>query len=311
MNASADSSPLFAEGSAGTLRLVGYLVLAVILMVADHRAQLMQQLRAAAGVAVTPVYWLAALPGRVAGFAHVAVSDRVHLADENARLREQLLLTQARLSRLAAVQEQNARLRDLLDARTRLGLKAQLGEIVDVDLDPFRHRMLLDIGVRDGIAEGQAVIDARGVLGQVVDVEPGRATLLLVTDPGAAIPVRVERTGLRAIAYGSGDVGTLRLPHLPFSADVRVGDTLVTSGLGARFPAGLPVGLIRVVEPDDSATFLSALATPAAGLADSGEVLVLHDQRERLTAADGSQFEFVGPPEAFAGVASETDGDAP
>jgi rod shape-determining protein MreC len=311
MNASADSSPLFAEGNAGTLRLVGYLVLAVILMVADHRAQVMERLRAAAGVAVTPVYWLATLPGRAVGFAHVAVSDRVDLAGENAQLREQLLLAQARLSRLAAVQEQNSRLRELLDARTRLGLKAQLGEIVDVDLDPFRHRMLLDIGARDGIAEGQAVIDARGVLGQVVDVEPGRATLLLVTDPGAAIPVRVERTGLRAIAYGSGDAGTLRLPHLPFSADVRPGDTLVTSGLGGNFPAGLPVGAIRIVEPDESATFLSAVATPAAGLADSGEVLVLHDQRERLTAEDGSMFEFVGPPETFAGAVPEAGGRVP
>ncbi len=311
MNASADASPLFAEGNAGTLRLLGYLVLAVVLMVADHRAQVMQRVRAATAVAVTPIYWLASLPGRVAGLVHVAVTDRVHLADENARLREQLLLTQARLSRLAAVQEQNTRLRELLDARTRLGLKAQLGEIVDVDLDPFRHRMLLDIGARDGIAEGQAVIDALGVLGQIVDVEPGRAMLLLVTDPSAAVPVRIERTGLRAIAYGSGDTGTLRLPHLPFSADVRPGDTLVTSGLGGNFPAGLPVGTIRLVEPDDSATFLSALATPAAGLAGSGEVLVLHDQRERLIAADGVAFEFVGPPEAFAGSAARAERRSP
>lgn len=311
MNASADSTPLFAEGNAGTLRLLGYLVLAASLMVADHRAHVMQRVRAVAAMAVTPVYWVATLPGRVADYARVAISDRLALAGENARLREELLLTRARLARLAAVQEQNARLRELLDARTRLGLKAQLGEIIDVDLDPFRHRMLLDVGRRDGVADGQVVIDARGVLGQIVEVDTGRATLLLITDPGAAVPVRIERTGLRAIAYGTGDTGTLRLPHLPFSADVRAGDTLVTSGLGGRFPAGLPVGTIQRVEPDESATFLRAAATPAAGLAGSGEVLVLHDQREQLTAADGSRFEFVGPPEPFDDAAGPAGGGAP
>jgi rod shape-determining protein MreC len=128
---------------------------------------------------------------------------------------------------------------------------------------------------------------------------PDRAELILLTDPSHALPVRVVRTGLRTIAYGTGDVATLRLPHIPFSADIRAGDELVTSGLGGNFPAGLPVGVVRQVTPDDSATFVLALATPSAGLSRSGEVLVLHDVREPLSDSAGKAFEFTGPPEAL------------
>ncbi len=292
-----ESSPLFAEGGHGTLRLVAYLALAGILMVADHRGRYLDGFRAAAARLTGPIYTVAEAPAKLAAATRLAIADRRDLMQENSELRDQLLLAQARLARLGAVQDQNARLRELLDARTKLGLKAQRAELVDVDLDPFRHRRLLDLGSDDGIARGQAVIDARGVMGQVLDVQPHRATLILITDPGHALPVRVVRSGLRTIAYGTGDVATLRLPHIPFSADVRPGDALVTSGVGGKFPAGLPVGVVREVSPDDSATFILALATPSAGLARSGEVLVLHDERELLHAPGGPEIEFVGPPE--------------
>ena len=300
-----EASPLFAEGGNGTLRLVAYLALAGILMVADHRGRYLDGFRAAAARLTGPVYTVAEAPAKLAAATRLAVADRRDLMHENSELRDQLLLAQARLARLGAVQDQNARLRELLDARTKLGLKAQLAELVDVDLDPFRHRILLDLGLNDGIARGQAVIDARGVMGQVLDVQPDRATLILITDPGHALPVRVVRSGLRTIAYGTGDVATLRLPHIPFSADVRPGDALVTSGVGGNFPAGLPVGTVREVTPDDSATFILAHATPAAGLARSGEVLVLHDERVLLHAPGEPEFEFVGPPEALPVVAPE------
>lgn len=294
-----DTAPLFAEPSHGTLRLVAYLALAGVLMVADHRGRYLEGVRQAAARLTGPLYSLVGAPARMADAARAAVSERSELARENATMREELLLAQARLARLSAVQDQNTRLRELLDARTRLGLKAQLAELMDVDLDPFRHRILLDAGAEDGIRIGQAVIDARGVMGQVVDAQPRRSVLILITDPGHAIPVRVVRTGLRTIAYGTGELGTLRLPHIPFSADIRPGDALVSSGLGGNFPAGLPVGLVRQVEPDDSATFVRALATPYAGMARSGEVLVLHDERELLRAPGFPDTEQVGPPEAL------------
>jgi rod shape-determining protein MreC len=125
------------------------------------------------------------------------------------------------------------------------------------------------------------VIDGRGVMGQVVAAEAQHATMLLVTDPGHAVPVKVLRSGLRAVAYGTGTTDALRLPHIPFSADVRVGDALVTSGLGGRFPPGLPVGTVRELKPDETGTFVEAIALPAAGLARSGEVLVLREEEAR------------------------------
>jgi rod shape-determining protein MreC len=292
-----DASPLFAEADSSTLGLVGFVIIAVVLMVSDHRGHFLQAIRREASTLIGPVYWLASAPARTAAAVREMLVDREQLTDENAQLRKDLLLSQARLARLAAVADQNTRLRELLDARDRLGLKAQLGELLAVDLEPFRHRVLLDLGANDGVAPGQAVMDAHGVLGQVVEVQPDRAVLILITDPGHAIPIREARTGLRTIAYGSGDLDSLSLPHIPFSAGIRAGDILVTSGVGGVFPAGLPVGIVRQVEPDDSATFVRAVATPAAAMARSGEVLVLHDERLRLVPASGPAVEFTGPPE--------------
>ncbi|HVF33994.1 MAG TPA: rod shape-determining protein MreC [Candidatus Saccharimonadia bacterium] len=305
-----DRAPLFAEGAAGTLRLAIYLMLAALAMVADYRGHYVEQVRGFAGSLAGPVYWLAAAPVRLVRAGYGAANDRGALRKENQGLRERLMLSEARLSRLAAVQDENARLRTLLDARTRLGLKAQLGELIDVDLDPFRHRLLIDLGANDGLEPGQAVMDAHGVLGQVLDVGRDRSVLVLITDASHALPVRVVRTGLRTIAYGSGDTATLRLPHIPFRADVRPGDELVTSGIGGHFPAGLPVGVVREVTPDDVATFALALATPSAGLARSGEVLVLHDERERLPKRGAAQPELEGPPESMPVAAPEARADA-
>ncbi len=300
-----DSSPLFAEADSSTLGLVGFVLLAVVLMVADHRGHFLDAIRREAAVLAGPVYWIASAPARTGRAVHGMLVDRGRLTDENSQLRQDLLLAQARLARLTAVADQNTRLRELLDARTRLGLQAQLGELIDVDLEPFRHRALIGLGEGEGLAAGQAVMDSRGVLGQVVEVRRDHSVMILITDPGHAIPVRVARTGLRSIAYGSGSLDSLSLPHIPFSAGVRVGDTLVTSGIGGLFPAGLPVGTIRQVEPDDSATFVLAIATPAAAMARSGEVLVLHDERLRLVDGEGAALDFVGPPEDLASTPSE------
>lgn len=300
-----DDNPLFGVAAAGAFRLTVYLVAAGVLMVADARSHYGDIARRAASQLSGPIYWVASAPARAWRALTSDVADREQLTAENRRLREDLLTSEARLARLAAVGEQNERLRALLQARNRLGLKVQLAELIDVDLDPFRQRVLIDHGSRDGVSVGQAAMDARGVLGQVVAVEPGRATLLLLTDASAAVPVRVERSGFRTVAYGTGDPGHLRLPHIPFSADVKVGDDLTTSGLGGRFPAGLPVGTIESLKPDDSATLVVATARPAAGMARSGEVLLLHEDLEPIddnslgeaAAVDRS----IGPPSALAG----------
>ncbi|NCT66841.1 MAG: rod shape-determining protein MreC [Rhodanobacteraceae bacterium] len=304
-----DTATLFAEGTVSTLRLIVYLALAVALMVLDHRGNWLQALRRGGSALVEPIHRLAALPADLARATRTAVATQDRLASENRELREQLLLAQARLNRLDTLVAQNERLKALLEAQKNLGLSVQFARLVDVDLDPFRHRIVLDVGANQGIAVGQPVIDARGIMGQVIEVMANSAIAMLITDPTHAIPVVVERTGLRTIAYGSGAIDRLELPNIPISADVEVGDKLLTSGLGGRFPAGFPVGAILSVSNDRSGMFAAAVARPAAALDRSGEVLLLRDQPQPYGPPEPQ--DEVGPPASLAGPAAATSGPQP
>jgi rod shape-determining protein MreC len=294
-----DTATLFAEGTASTLRLIAYLALAATLMVVDHRAGYLEDMRRLTGVLVEPVYRIAALPADVARATRTAVVSQDTLAKENRELRDALLLAQARLNRLDALVAQNARLKDLLDAQTSLGLSVQLARLIDVDLDPFRPRVVLNVGANQGVTVGQPVIDAHGIMGQVIEVLGNTSVVMLITDPTHAIPVMVERSGLRTIAYGTGAIDRLELPNIPISADVQVGDRLVTSGLGGRFPAGFPVGEILSISTDSSSLFAAAQARPAAALDRSGDVLLLRDQPQPYGAP--APIEEIGPPRDLAG----------
>lgn len=275
-----DSSPLFAGTAAGALRLILYLALAMVLMVLDHRNGWMWRMRYATSVIVEPVYRLAGLPAAGMRTLSVAFADRKLLTEQNQRLREDLLLANAKLNRMAAVAEQNERLKELLATQHSLELNVQLARVIGVDLGGSPHRLMLSLGARDGVTQGQAVIDAHGLMGQVIEVLPTTSVVMLVTDPNHAVPVVVERTGLRTVAYGSRDGGMLSLPNVPMAADVRAGDKLLTSGLGGRFPPGFPVGEVRSIGQSPSGLFLEAHARPAADLDRSEYVLLLHDQPE-------------------------------
>ena len=268
---------LFAEGAVSTLRLIVYLTLAMIIMVVDHRAGHLESLRNFASRIIEPAYRVAAFPAEAARAGRLAIATQQHLADENRELREALLLAQVRLNRMAALSEQNERLKALLDVGNDLGLAVRLARLIDIDLDPFRHRVVLDAGADQGVSVGQPLLDATGIMGQIVEALPNTSVALLISDPTHAIPVTVERTGLRTVAYGTGAIDRLQLPNIPISADVKVGDRLVTSGLGGRVPAGFPVGEVREISNDESGMFAAAMARPAAALDRSGDVLLLQD----------------------------------
>jgi rod shape-determining protein MreC len=272
-----DGGTLFSASMAGTLRLIVYLAIASVLMVLDHRGHWLPRVRYAAAVVVEPVYYLAGLPASGLHAARIAFANRERLTEDNHQLRVDLLLANARLNRMAAVSRQNVRLKKLLDTRKQLGMKVQLARVIDIDLGTFRHRITLNVGAHQGVEVGQAVVDAHGIMGQVIGVLPGTCTVMLITDPNHAIPVTDQRTGMRTVAHGSHQAGLLSLPTIPVSADVRVGDQLVSSGLGGRFPPGFPVGTVTHVEPQISGTFLSAQARPVADLGRSDEVLLLRD----------------------------------
>jgi rod shape-determining protein MreC len=259
------------------LRLLAYLVLSLTLVVLDHRGLWLERAREQASVAIQPLWWLAGLPSRLGDSMRDDAGTRTRLSEENHRLRNALLLMDAEQTRLRVQADENARLRGLLGAAERGGLDVQLAPILDVDLDPTRQRLMLDAGSRNGVRRGQSVIDAGGLAGQVIEVTPTTAVVLLLTDPDHAIPVAVARTGVRLVAYGTGSSGLLELRNVPLSSDVRAGDVLITSGLGGRFPPGFPVGTITALQPDDNRAFLVGAVRTAAQLDRGRDVLLLRD----------------------------------
>ncbi len=274
----AEGATLFSASMAGTLRLMAYMAAACVLMVLDYRNHWLQNVRYEAAVAVVqPLYHLAGLPADGFHAARVAFANRERLTRDNRQLRESLLLANARLNRMRAVARQNQRLKQLLDTRHSLDMRVQLARLIDVDVGAFGNRIVLNVGANQGVTAGQPVIDANGVMGQVQEVLPDTSQAMLITDPNSAVPVTVERTGLRSVVYGGHGLHQLDLPDIPVTADLHAGDKLVTSGLGGRFPPGFPVGTVRKVSTDLSGMFLDAKATPAAALARSGDVLLLRD----------------------------------
>lgn len=261
---------------AGTLRLLVALALAIALMVLDHRGGWLSAIRVQVEYAVQPLWRLAGLPMRLGDDVRDTASSRARLMRENETLRNALLISNARIARLEALAAENARLRGLLGAAEQGGLDVQLAPILDIALDPTRQRLTLAIGADQGVRSGQAAIDAGGLVGQVIDVRSGTATVLLLTDPDHAVPVAVARNGIRLVAYGRGD--RIELANIPTSSDVKVGDRIVTSGLGGRFPPGFPVGTIVRLRRDESRAFLVGELQPAAQL-DRGRDLLLLRQR--------------------------------
>lgn len=260
---------------AETLRLLAYLALAVVLIVLDHRGGWLTRARQQAQALIQPVRSVAGLPSRVVQAVSTNAGTLSQLTAENRRLRNELLVSRARMARLATVNADNARLRGLLGASEQGSLDVQLAPVLDIDLDPTRQRLVLRAGSSDGVRVGQTVIDAGGVVGQIIEVAQLQSTVLLLTDPDHAIPVAIARNGVRLVAYGTGRADRLALASVPLSSDVKVGDVLVTSGLGGRFAAGFPVGTITALRPDESRAFLVGDVKPAAQLDRGRDVLLL------------------------------------
>lgn len=265
------------DSALSTLPLLLYLAMATGLMVADHRHGYGQVARQKMALVTDPFWWFASAPLRIVRSAKDALAFRSQLQEDNERKHHDLQIATARIHRLNAVAEENGRLRKLLGGTRGYSLNVRMVGIVDIDLDPFRQRLVLDAGSDSGVEVGQALIDSGGVLGQVVEVSKNRATALLVTDPDHAVPVQVARSGLRTIAYGTGHSDSLVLPNIPQSADIRQGDVLITSGIGGRFPAGFPVGTITRLRADKLRLFVIADAQPAAHLERGNEVLLINN----------------------------------
>lgn len=276
------------SGRGGFSAGVRFLLLAVVclaLMLLDHREQHLTRVRQGLSVVVYPVRVLVNLPFRAWDSANTTFAARGALIAENQQLKRDRLNAEFRLQRLAALEMENARLRTLLDSTARVGSRALVAEILAVDLDPYRHRFDLNRGLVDGVFVGQALLDAQGVVGQVVSVGALTSEAVLITDADHAVPVTINRNGLRTIAMGMGDSSRLSLPHLTNNADIEVGDLLVSSGLGGVFPQGYPVGRISEVRRRPDQQFAEIYATPASALDRDREVLLVWNAADEMPRA--------------------------
>nr|WP_082629205.1 rod shape-determining protein MreC [Pseudomonas sp. TTU2014-080ASC] len=267
--------PLFAKGPSLSVRLLVFTVLSVALMVGDARFNVVKPLREQLGLIVEPVYVLGRLPVTLWEDATAELTTRSELVAENERLKAEQLIMQRRLQKLAALTEQNVRLRELLNSAALVDEEVLATELIGVDPNPFSHRILIDKGSKDGVVLGQPVLDARGLMGQVVEVLPYTSRVLLLTDSTHSIPIQVNRNGLRAIATGTGNPERLELRHVADTADIKEGDLLVSSGLGQRFPAGYPVAVVSEVIHDSGQPFAIVRAVPTAMLNRSRYMLLV------------------------------------
>jgi len=280
------------------------LVLSVTLMVLDHNQRHLEQLRAGLSIITYPLQAIVDLPLTLNHWLEGALASRDALQQDNNSLHQENLKLRARLQKLEALEAENLRLRNLLDSSLKLGDRVLAAELSAVDLDPYKHQVMIDKGSLSGVFNGQTVVDAKAVMGQVIHVSPFSATVLLITDPHHALPVQVLRNGLRSIALGTGRLDQLELPYLPNNADVQEGDLLVTSGLGGRYPAGYPVAEVVQVQRLPGQPFAEVIARPRAQLVRAREVLLVwpteppepaiaegadgHEQDGAATPADAS-----------------------
>ena len=275
------------------VRFLVLAVLSVALMVVDARFDVLKPARSQMSLVLMDAYWVTDLPERLWQGVSSQFGSRTELVAENEKLKTENLLLQGRMQKLAALTEQNVRLRELLNSSALVNEKVEVAELIGVDPNPFTHRIIINKGERDGVVLGQPVLDARGLMGQVVELMPYTSRVLLLTDTTHSIPVQVNRNGLRAIASGTGNPERLELRHVADTADIKEGDLLVSSGLGQRFPAGYPVATVKEVIHDSGQPFAIVRAVPTAALNRSRYMLlVFSDSRtpeERANEAAQAQ----------------------
>lgn len=244
-------------------------------MTVDHRQGHLRLVRSALSTLVYPIQVAVNIPIEMGRWMSESLVSRKVIMEENARLREEHQLLNSKLQRFVVLEEENKRLRQLLGSSIEFKERVLIAELLAVELEPFRHLIEINKGTRDGVYDGQPVVDANGIIGQVFHVGTFSSKVLLITDPSHALPVQVNRNGLRAIATGTGQHNTVLLEYLPTNADINVGDLIISSGLGRRFPRGYPVGTIATIISEPGGAFAKVSVTPSASLSQSREVLLV------------------------------------
>ncbi len=258
--------PIFSRGPSLQIRLILAVLVALGVIIADSRLGTFSQIRTYMDTAVSPFYFVSNGPRELLDSVSQTLATRDQLELENRALRQELLLKNSDLLMLGQYKQENARLRELLGSPLRQDEQKMVTQVISTVNDPYSDQVVIDKGSVNGVYEGQPVISDKGVVGQVVAVAKMTSRVLLICDATHALPIRVLRNDIRVIAAGNGCTDDLQLEHLPANTDIRVGDVLVTSGLGGRFPEGYPVGVVSSVKLDTQRAYTVIQARPTAGL---------------------------------------------
>lgn len=272
-----------------TVRVIVLIAISVAMMLIDHRTQQLEKLRNILQTVVYPVMVISAIPREVILAVTGSIESSENMQTSIESLRQENLLLRSRLKKLHSLEADNRRLKRLLGQSEQIAERVLLAELVEVSLEPYTQQISLNKGSRDGVYVGQPVINGDGVIGQVVHTSQFQSTVTLLTDPSSAVPVMVMRNGLRGVLFGTGVRNRLSLPYLTADADIRIGDLLISSGMGGRFPTGYPVATVTDVKQEPSDEFLTINTLPVTQLDHGREVLLIWPESVNGRSKDDSQ----------------------
>ncbi len=255
--------------------------LSLTLIFAGEHYQWLGPVKSRLATVAAPFYWVADIPSRLLSWGDNKLLSRDTLLAENARLKAESLLLKAKVQKLASLEAENVRLRELLNSSALVDDTVLVAELIGLSPDPLRHVIIINKGSDDQVYVGQPVIDAQGLMGQIIEVSARHSRVLLISDTTHAVPVQVNRNGLRSIVEGTGLYQELELSHVAATTDIKVGDLLVSSGLGKRFPAGYPVAVVSEISIDPGQSFARVKAQPSAQLIRSRHVLLVFTREQK------------------------------
>jgi len=270
-----EMNALFQNRASLIVRAIILTALSVALMIADHRWNHLETLRHALSNIIYPLKYTINIPAEFVQWIDQSVTSHNKLVQDNEQLKSDQLLYEARLQKMDTLELENQRLRKLLGTPKKASERVLIAEIFSVEQDPYKRLISINKDADDGAYIGQAIIDANGIMGQIVHVTSNASTVMLISDSNHAVPIQINRTGLRGTVFGTGDSSKLELRFIPHNADIKVGDIVSSSGLGGRFPPSYPVGIINKIDRPAGETFAHIEITPSAKLEQSREVLML------------------------------------
>ncbi|MGB0448942.1 MAG: rod shape-determining protein MreC [Porticoccaceae bacterium] len=271
---------VFSNASSPARKFLIVVFVALLFMMVDVFTPWLKPVYSTVDNLVRPLYWFSNIPQRVQEWGASNITSRSELESENLRLSKESLIYHGQLQRMSDLAAENLRLRRLLNATELLMDSVLVTEVIGVSANPQRHTLSIDRGTDDGVFVGQPLLDAEGLMGQIITVHKNHSTALLITDSSHALPVQVLRNGVRSIAEGTSDYNLLNLKFVSPTADIKEGDKLISSGLGGLYPVGYPVGTVISIDQEPGDSFLKISVDPSAEIDRSRHLLLLYTSRD-------------------------------